>query len=287
MELNLPADDVRLAEGGWGFNTVDQLQLMEPFSLLDESHMQRLLRVQRTRATPEEYLRDPREPSPTIPRARINRLPPQQEQQQQHQQPQEYMVNPTPSRPDPYEPFIIPDSILLHSPISPQTQSKFLQLPPELLTHILGLVKIPYFQLSLALTCKTMARVAAQKNVLSPWRGYRDKDGLFRLLERKNNFIPEHLSLCRACFRFLPNSGGEYWDRQMADRIFDLATVNWYDLLAWFHKSSRFGHQCPWCVVLGYSTYMSESTYLVKRAKTMLSIRERMCPDLNRRMDQP
>ncbi|OAP62263.1 hypothetical protein AYL99_04466 [Fonsecaea erecta] len=192
-----------------------------------------------------------------------------------------------PSRPDPYDPFIIPDSILLHSPVSPQTQSKLLQLPPELLTDIFRKVNIPYFQICLALTCKTMARVAAQKNALSPWRGYRDKDGLFRLLERKNNFIPPHLKLCRACFRFMPTTRGNYWEQQMSALIFDGLSMNWYDLLEWFNGHNRFGTRCPWCVAYGYSSHSSEGKYNHQRAEEVLSVGERMHPELNRRMDKP
>ncbi|KIW30334.1 uncharacterized protein PV07_06084 [Cladophialophora immunda] len=200
---------------------------------------------------------------------------------------EQYTIRPEPVRSGPYDPFFIPDSILLHGPVSPQTKSAFLQLPPELLTLILKKVKIPYFQVSLALTCKTMARIAAQKDVLSPWRGYRDKDGLFRLLERKNNYIPPHLRLCRGCFRFLPRNGGEYWDKQMTAPIFDRTTVNWYDLLMWFQSDTGYGHRCPQCCVLKFAAYASEGTYQKQRAKETLSEYERTCPDLHRRIDRP
>ncbi|KIW98943.1 uncharacterized protein Z519_00606 [Cladophialophora bantiana CBS 173.52] len=208
-------------------------------------------------------------------------------QKEQTEQPQQQVMRPRPSQPDPYDPFFMPDSILLDSPVSAQTESKFLQLPPELLTDILKKVKIPYFQVSLALTCKTMARIAAQKNVLSPWRGYRDKDGLYRLLERKNNFIPPHMRLCRACFKFLPSTAGEYWDKQMSAEEFDKPNVNWYDVLMWFYAESGFQYRCPWCCAFDYSGYASEGFYNKQRAKEVLEDHELMHPELNRRMDRP
>ncbi|KAH0835958.1 hypothetical protein FOPE_04444 [Fonsecaea pedrosoi] len=203
---------------------------------------------------------------------------------------QEEAAGPRPSQPDPYDPFFIPDSILLYGPVSPQRKSRLLQLPHELLTDIFKRVKIPHFQVSLALTCKTMARVAAEPGIFSPWRGYRDKDGLFRLLERRNNFIPPHLKLCRACFRFLPWSGGEYWDRQMSSGVFDRSNLNWYDILMWFYNRVAFQYRCPWCCVFQYTSYASQGLYERRRVNGplgLLDTRERVCPDLNRRMDKP
>ncbi|EXJ65192.1 hypothetical protein A1O7_01532 [Cladophialophora yegresii CBS 114405] len=189
---------------------------------------------------------------------------------------------------DPYDPFFIPQSILSAAPVSPQFQptSKILQLPPEILTLIFEKVKIPYFQISLALTCKTMARIASQKNVMSPWRGYRDKDGLFRLLERKNNkWMPSSLGLCRACFMFRPRDIA-FWEKELESPEFDCIYANWYDIFGWFDQSYQ-QHRCPWCTILGYTAYFREAQLIEDREKGPRTRTQSTCPRLARRIDRP
>lgn len=197
-----------------------------------------------------------------------------------------------PSRSNPYDPFFIPHSILFDTPISPQNDCRLLQLPPEILTIIFQKVQIPYFQVSLALTCKTMGRVACSKNAMAPWRGYRDKDGLFRLLERKNHWIPQSLRLCRSCFRFMPRSPA-YWEERLRSPEFDNEKLNWYDIFSWFDADNSPGHRCPWCLIPGYLSYVTERKYLEHRRNGVLSegvfrdVSRGMCPELDFRMDKP
>ncbi|KIW72210.1 hypothetical protein PV04_00420 [Phialophora macrospora] len=186
---------------------------------------------------------------------------------------------------DPYDPFFIPQSILFDSPVSPQTTSRVLQLPPEILTLIFQKVKIPYFQVSLALTCKTMARIASQKNAMSPWRGYRDKDGLFRLLERKNKWMPSSLRLCRACFRFRPRDVA-FWEKELKSPEFDSTKANWYDIFSWFDQTYQ-QHRCPWCTILGYTAYFREGQYIEDRKMESRARTRSMCPDVTSRIDRP
>ena len=189
-----------------------------------------------------------------------------------------------PSQPDPYDPLFIPESIL-NAPIASQDHSKILQLPPEILALIFQKVKVPYFQVSLALTCKTLARVASQKNAMAPWRGYRDKDGLFRLLERKNKWMPDTLRLCRACFRFRPTDV-TYWESHLRNPEFDNMKVNWYDIFSWFEPAYQ-QHRCPWCTISGYISYFREEQYLVDRDLNPGARRHPMCPDVTRRIAKP
>lgn len=186
----------------------------------------------------------------------------------------------------PYEPFFIPASMLADEPSDEATKEcALLQLPPEILTIIAKHVKIPHFQVCLALTCKTMGRVISQKNVMSPWRGYRDKDGLFRLLERKQ-YIPRSFRLCRACFRFMPWDAG-YWSAQMQDVAFDYAKANWNDILSFLEPGVQGHHRCCWCALTDYQMYMNERTYM--RDNYLLSVpgKNVICPSLNRRMEKP
>lgn len=84
-----------------------------------------------------------------------------------------------------YTPFFVPDS-LLHNSSRKNAQSQSLllsSLPTELLLLIVEHLSIPYFQVCFALTCKRVATIFSQNRVrISPWRGYWDKDGLYRLL---------------------------------------------------------------------------------------------------------
>jgi len=189
----------------------------------------------------------------------------------------------------PYEPFFIPASMLSDppSPSSLEAQrsaAPLLQLPTEILTLVFKHVKIPHFQVCFALTCKTMGRIARQKNVMAPWRGYRDKDGLFRLLER-THYIPESLRLCRACFRFMPRSE-EYWAAQMSDPAFDDLDVNWGDIFSWLGDDRQCQHRCPWCAVTGYRLYMNERSYLRDNVFLPHPGLIIICPSLNRRMEK-
>ncbi|KAJ9605154.1 hypothetical protein H2200_010544 [Cladophialophora chaetospira] len=194
----------------------------------------------------------------------------------------------TPPQPDPYSPFFIPQNILLDTPISAQTTSKFLELPAEILTLIFKKVEVPYFQVSLALTCKTFARVAYQKNSMSPWRGYRDKDGLFRLLTRKTKcppYMPDNFSLCRACFRFRSREMA-YWEKELKSPEFDSMKANWYDIFSWFEPKYQ-QHRCPWCTILGYTGYFREGQYLADKDLDPKARNHPMCPDLSRRIEKP
>ncbi|EHY52351.1 hypothetical protein ABEF92_007865 [Exophiala dermatitidis] len=181
--------------------------------------------------------------------------------------------------------FFIPLSILNQTVVSPQNGSALLQLPPEVLTLVLEQVKIPYFQVCFALTCKAMGRVASSKGVLSPWRGYRDKDGLFRLLQR-NHYIPQRLRLCRACFRFLPWNDN-YWTLKMESPEFDDMKGNWTDILNWFDPKSYLQHRCPHCCNEGYTSYIAESSYAEDTENKGADDRRLMCPQLHRRMGRP
>lgn len=133
-----------------------------------------------------------------------------------------------------------------------------------------------------------MARLASHKNIMSPWRGYRDKDGLYRLLERKNNWIPASLRLCRACFRYRPKST-VWWEKEMQTPEFDDVKLSWYDILAWF-QVKPIQACCPWCTVLGYKSYFREALYNHDREYPPPDDNgksQKMCPELNRRIDRP
>lgn len=210
----------------------------------------------------------------------------------------------SPSRVDPYNPFFIPASILFDTPVLPQTNSPLLQLPPELLLQIVQHVRIPYFQVCLSLTCKALGRIANSRtaggtqHAISPWRGWRDKEGLFRLFERSNKsssgsqpWMPRTLRLCRACFVFVPSSP-QYWEAKMASSAaFDRREVNWNDILAFLDTENHGQRPCPNCTVNGFISYYSEGQYLRDRRCggefLVASGVPRPCPDLNRRMDQP
>lgn len=205
----------------------------------------------------------------------------------------------TPSRADPYSPFFIPDSILTNCPTPTTTDTDIttlapndcpiLTLPNELLTEIFHHVKIPYFQVCLALTCKTMGRVARVKGVMAPWRGYRDKDGLFRLLERKA-WIPRSLRLCRACFVFMPRDPNYWSDKISGEMEYDKRDTNWLDIFNFLHEDCFGSHSCPRCTVKGYRSISSETTYKAYMQKVIGPYPEEweeVCPDVCRRIDQP
>lgn len=134
-------------------------------------------------------------------------------------------------------------------------------------------VKIPCYQVCLALTCKVMANAASVPTVMTKWRGWRDKTYLFYLFQKMPRpgadiayYIPSHLQLCRACFRFRPirrehpveKVQSEKGDGQNAIRV-------WWE--------------CPDCSARGYMTYNSEAWYQDARG--------RQCPELKYRMDKP
>lgn len=100
----------------------------------------------------------------------------------------------------PYTPFFIPDELLNSKETYLQSQSLLASLPTELFLLVLDHLSIPYFQVSLGLTCKSIAAVLAQnRGRLSPWRGYCDKEGLYRLLTR-----PERVSGNTRKFESIP-----------------------------------------------------------------------------------
>ncbi|KIV94698.1 hypothetical protein PV10_02438 [Exophiala mesophila] len=196
------------------------------------------------------------------------------------------------SRTTAYDPFFIPRHILFNSTnTQPQPQCKLLQLPQEILTHIFQSVKIPYFQVCLALTCKSLGRVATGKNAMAPWRGYRDKDGLFRLLER-NHYIPPTLRLCRGCFTFVPRSE-DYWIVVLTSPEYDAKDISWCDIFNFFqfqgHTSSQ--HRCPRCVARKHFVYFSQAKYeLDRRIRSQGDFNDEcfaVCPELDRRIDKP
>lgn len=197
--------------------------------------------------------------------------------------------------PSPYTPFFVPDSILSTMHHNPHPQSALLNLPTEIFLTIVEHVSIPHFQVCLALTCKTLAStISTNRTRLSPWRGYRDKEGLFRLLARlpKYNppnpwlsgfpkrlpqdtqpsdlldaqnvpwYIPPHLRLCRACWIFVPRTQS-YWSHAMSSAEYDRPNVNWFDIMNFFNESDRDcgQHKCPRCCVRGFRCFMSEDAY--------------------------
>lgn len=220
-----------------------------------------------------------------------------------------FKSNIKPSRADPYNPFFIPHSILFNTnhdsrdnqatseittssetgtTDSQPNETPLLTLPAELLTKIFEHVKIPYFQVCLALTCKTMGQVASKPGVMAPWRGYRDKDGLFRLLERKG-WMPRSLRFCRACFLYVPRDQ-KYWEEKISwSKEFDRRDLNWLDIFNFLDTRSSPQHCCPWCAVRRYVCLPSETSYkdLMRRASINIKEWETVCPDVCRRIDQP
>ena len=231
----------------------------------------------------------------------------------------------TPSRADPYSPFFIPHPILLDTTHSAQETSLLLSmLPPELLAQIFQQIEVPYFQICFALTCKTIGRIASGgnsngpgKHIMSPWRGWRDKDGLFRLLQRgpinkipTEPWIPSSLRLCKACFLFVPKSR-LYWASKIRDPIFDRKDLNWIDTLNFFDETAigYAQHRCPFCVSQNFKSYAGETIYASDReddemwvylreigghddlVKSLENVRKalqwRVCPDLHQRIDRP
>ncbi len=204
------------------------------------------------------------------------------------------------SRDDPYDPFFIPRDILfgLASLESESDQSgcALLRLPPEILAMIFRHVRIPYFQVCLALTSKAMGRIGMAVGSMSPWRGYRDKDGLFRLLGRQpKSIIPASLTVCRACFRFRPRDL-EYWMNKFESlakmsesddplaRTLDL-DINYFTTTA---ASTTGYYSCPDCASRHYANYLSEGLYYKDRANPPIGPDgRRVCPELHSRMDRP
>lgn len=190
--------------------------------------------------------------------------------------------------------FFIPASILEKKDKHQQLHSPLLQLPTEILLLIIEKTGAPYFQISLGLTCKAVASIIfGNQHVLTQWRGYRDKEGLYRLLTKVPRpltlkalnhptctvttsqnpslqhqtqsiqpYIPSTLRLCRACFRHVPKCPS-YWSPRMSTETFDKPSTNWYDIFNFFEEGWRGcgQHRCPDCVVKGYLCFMNEATY--------------------------
>lgn len=184
-----------------------------------------------------------------------------------------------------YTPFFISDSILT-TPALLQSRSRLLQLPAELQLLIIEQLQIPYFQVIFALTCKRLASLlAANTSRMTRWRGFRDKEGLYRLLKRRGRdytlaippgigppilnplppYVPEHLRLCRGCFRFVPRRH-EYWDEWFPCHNIDLKDPNaaWGDVANFFHNQNRDDgqHKCPECCIRKNDCFMSERQWL-------------------------
>lgn len=177
---------------------------------------------------------------------------------------------------NPYEPFFIPQSVL--STPSQHQNSRLLNLPPEVLLLVIEQIRVPYFQVSLTLTCKTIAEMISRNtSVLAPWRGFRDKDGLLRLLAKQGRYrnesglqklspwMPSQYRVCRACFRFVPRSR-QYWQIKFEEwgvSKYDDA-VNWNDVDNFLCDESRIDgqHKCPECSLRGNTCFMGERQYL-------------------------
>lgn len=184
-----------------------------------------------------------------------------------------------------YIPFFVPDSIL-NTPALLQSESQLLQLPAELQLLIVEQLQIPYFQVIFALTCKRLASLlAANTNRFTKWRGFRDKEGLYRLLKRQGRdltlaippgigrpimnplpaYVPEHLRLCRGCFRFVPRRH-EFWDHWFTSHNINMTDPNasWGDVANFFHNKNRDDgqHKCPECCIKKNDCFMSERQWL-------------------------
>lgn len=174
--------------------------------------------------------------------------------------------------PRPYTPFFV-SQYLLHD-ADQQEQSRLLQLPIEILLLIIEKVEIPYFQIVFALTCKSLAAIISEnRERLGPWRGFRDKEGLYRLLTRVPPqgdmlpYVPDTLKLCRACFRHVPRSR-EFWLNRLTSMDLERPHVNHFDIWNFFEASGRKcgQHKCPECVVKNNTCFMSEKDYKVALA---------------------
>lgn len=177
-----------------------------------------------------------------------------------------------------HTPFFVPEQLLEAPGRNEQTQSWLFRLPIELLLLIIEKLKVSYFQVVFGLTCKAAASLLCERReVLAPWRGFRDKEGLYRLLVRQPKlagpiqdlsgqpllpYIPLNLRLCRACWRHLPRSE-QWWLGRMSKKEFDKPHVNWFDVLNFFAESQRNcgQHKCPECCVKNYVCFMSEREY--------------------------
>lgn len=168
--------------------------------------------------------------------------------------------------------FFVPARLLHPSKTNIQAQSWLFRLPTELLLLIIKKVQVSYFQIAFGLTCKAAASLLnGHRNILAVWRGYRDKEGLYRLLVRQpklgisacsRTYIPENMRLCRACWRHLPRDEA-WWLGRMSKAEFDKPHVNWFDVLNFLAESQRNcgQHKCPECCVGNYTCFMSEREY--------------------------
>ena len=204
--------------------------------------------------------------------------------------------------PRPYTPFFVPDRILEkpQEQTDSEEQAALLKLPAELLLLIVENIRVPYFQVTFGLSCKTIASLLSNnRERLAPWRGFRDKEGLYRLLARQprllpprppplirrrkpdlnenlanvtldaeselsNTFIPTDLKICRACFRHVPRARSHpRWLRYMGSDVYNLPHVNCFDIMNFFNESSRNcgQHKCPECCLRNYTCFMSEKEY--------------------------
>lgn len=152
----------------------------------------------------------------------------------------------------PHTPFFVPERILATSNHHGQPQSELLQLPNEILVKIVEKVEIPHYLVVLGLTCKRMAAfLRDRKDYLPPWRGYQDKEGLYRLLVQSRSFkpkkptksrrllawvlssdaplqpyIPQTFRLCRACFLHLPRCKAYWREKGFADYVDRFSTTD-------------------------------------------------------------
>lgn len=203
---------------------------------------------------------------------------------------------------DQYTPFFVPDRLLendRHKTTQPQCLLLH-KLPTELLLLTVEHLSIPYFQVCFALTCKSIATIFSQNRLrISTWRGWWDKEGLYRLLTQPERPLPNSTSLgqgqlslqrlsisdndphlrsipsslsqpyipctyrlCRACFRHVPRDP-IYWQSKMRSKEYDDPSVNWFDITNFFEEGYRNcgQHKCPDCCVKGYVAFMNKEAY--------------------------
>lgn len=191
-----------------------------------------------------------------------------------------------------YTPFFVSDAILQLGKHDAQSQSSLLKLPAELLLLIVQKIQVPHYQVVFGLSCKTIASLLSEnRESLAPWRGFRDKEGLYHLLARQlkpqarrcrastsssmetqvatattenelPSYVPPALRLCRACFRHVPRDK-IYWLNRMPSTEFDKPHVNWFDILNFFNESQRNcgQYRCPECCARNYTCFLSEREY--------------------------
>lgn len=209
----------------------------------------------------------------------------------------------------PYTPFFVPEQILATSNQHSQPQSELLQLPNEILVTIVEKVEIPHYLVVLGLTCKRMAAfLRDRKNYLPPWRGYQDKEGLYRLLVQSRQFKPKRLSrsgrflawflksdvplqpyiprtfrLCRACFVYLPRSTAYWLEKGFASYVDRFGTRSGF-----LGDDDGYGVVlCPACDEHKYREISNQSDFNSLSRAEREDMGRGFCPELERRLLKP